>query len=109
MAEVAEAQASETDETEPLDLQYLRDLLVVLSEFKVKSFALGNLGLTFHDADSVEPPFVGRTPDQVELDENRSTSSRQVKGFDGHNIWKNPALWPAQGGRPLRFDGGTQD
>ena len=91
----------------PLDLAYLRDLLSLLTEFEVRAFSLGNMAIAFPES-KVDPPLVGRTIEQVEADEGRSTSSRQVKGFDGNNLWKNPALWPVQGGRPLKFDGGTE-
>lgn len=90
----------------PMDLAYLRDLLSLLSEFRVKGFTLGNLAVAFGQ-DELDPPQVGRTVEQIVLDEGRSTSSRQVKGFDGQNIWKHPALWQTQGGKPLKFDGST--
>lgn len=96
----------EAEEQTPMDLAYLRDLLSLLSEFRVKGFTLDNLAVAFSEAE-VDPPLVGRTIEEVVVDENRSTSSRRVRGFDGKNLWEHPSLWPTQAGRPLKFDGST--
>lgn len=107
MSEATETEVEiEVQDDTPMDLAYLRDLLSLLSEFRVKGFTLGNLAVAFSEAE-VDPPLVGRTLEEVVVDENRSTSSRRVKGFDGKNLWEHPSLWPTQAGRPLKFDGTT--
>ena len=93
-----------------MDIAHLRDLLSLLREHRVEAFSAGGLQVTFKD-DEVSLPLVGRSEVQVVEDESRSTSSKRVKGFsdtESTNIWDNPALWPAQGGRRLRFDGSLE-
>ena len=101
---------------EPMDLAYLRDLLGVLTNFRVAAFSHAGFGITFHPVQSDDAgsgyivPLKGRTKEKAVEDEDGQTSSVPVRGFnfkvqDVDNPWKNPVLWPAQHGRVLKFDG----
>lgn len=88
-----------------LDLAYLRDLLSLLQEKGVSGFTCPGFAVTFSESESEHVPAVGRTVEEVAQDEDRSTSSRRVKGFQDVSTWTHPSLWPAQGGKVLKFDG----
>jgi hypothetical protein len=92
-----------------LDIAHLRDLLALLKDMRVEAFSAGGIQVTFKD-DPIGTTYA-RTPEEVVADADRSTSSRKVKGFadtETSSIWDSPSLWPAQGGRKLRFDGSLE-
>jgi len=75
---------------------------------RVAEFKYGNFGVSFQASEQV--PLHGRTPDEVLQDEDRSTSSRRITGLvpEVKDGWKNPNLWPTQGGKILKFDGSLE-
>lgn len=84
-----------------LDLQSIRDLLDLCNEKRVQSFQ--GLGLTFVFKDDDEViQFTKTQPTAQVSDDGHSTSNKRVDGF------KNPALWPHQNGKALKFDGSLE-
>jgi len=98
------------DEVHAIDLAHLRDLLSLLKDMDVAAFSAGGVNVAFRvpEPGEVRVPLAGRKLAQVLQDEDASTSSRPVSGFnslEARDGFKNPNLWPGQGGRVLRFDG----
>lgn len=92
-----------------LDLAHLRQLLGLLLDMDVAEFEAPGIKVAFktNTYDS-HLPLKGRTVEQVLVDEDRSTSSKPVRGFSDSgqkDVWHNPALWAGQSGKVLKFDG----
>lgn len=115
------------DETEPslaaepsdgveLDLAHLRDLLSLLRDMDVAAFSGAGFQVSFKTGEPFEGrvPLVGRSPGQTLKDEDRSTSSTQVSGFEfarryeNKDGFKHPTLWPGQNGKVLKFNGSLE-
>lgn len=85
-----------------IDLDYLKDFLLVLQTCGVRAFS--GYGVSVH--------FGGEAPDfpvaarelgaRNALSEDTSAVSKVTEARDG---WRNPNLWPQQNGRMLKFDG----
>lgn len=109
------AGAGDSGNEGPLNLTELEQLLVLLTKYNVLGFTGGGVAVTFMaptaaDADDEESvPLNGRPAEIVRVDEDRSTSSRQVVGFHKHtDVWHNPSLWPSQAGKVLKLDGSLE-
>lgn len=77
----------------------------------MEAFSAAGIQVTFKDDPAPVNLSELRTPEQIAQDEERSASSRRVKGFadtETTSIWDSPSLWPAQGGRKLRFNGSLE-
>lgn len=108
--QLLETSPEDSQESEvELDLAHLRDLLGLLSEFRVAGFSAGGISVTFKAEDEPTVPLLGRTRTEAIRDEDASTSSRPIAGFsESKDGWRNPNLWPSQAGRVLKFDGSLE-
>lgn len=97
------AQANElfSSDGPEIDLDYLKDFLLVLQTCGVRAFS--GYGVSVH--------FSGETPD---FSPAASAESPFVNSAESPFVnttvlpkdgWRNPKLWPQQNGRVLRFDG----
>lgn len=85
-----------------LDLSELRDLLILLKDMRVQVFTKGNLSIGFKDD---EPR--GYTVSSVKgLQTEDDSDEHEVTGFTpAEGGFRDPRLWPRQGGQPLSFTG----
>ena len=84
-----------------IDVEELRDLFKLLTEFRVSTFQMGPLAVSFHEPEA----FSGFTQTKARTeDDGHSTSSKRVDGFNGPAA-RHPALWPNQNGKSLNLKG----
>lgn len=87
------AQASDA-----IDLAFLRDLLVLLRDSHVSRFSAAGISVMFkNDPERNYEHFSSSAHEEASLNFRAVTGPK-----DG---WKNPLLWPGQGGKILKFDG----
>lgn len=90
-----------------LDLQYLRDLLILLAEFGVARFSTPEFSLELPVAAprlAVLPGIV--TPAaSADAPDDRAVLAPAAQAEPDASGWRHPSLWQASGGIPLSFDG----
>lgn len=88
----------------------MRDLLGLLTEFRVAAFSVGGLQVAFHGEEANEPALPRRIVEAIKADDGSGTSSARISGFTSKQPeemsgFRNPILWQAQNGRRLTFTG----
>ena len=86
-------------------MNHLRDLLSLLSEFRVQAFVRNGMQIAFREEDSV-PPLPARIVKELEQDDGHSTSPRRIGGFGAPpEGFRSSTLWAGQNGKVLNFKG----
>lgn len=87
-----------------VDLQLLRDFLRTLQDSGVQHFSGYGVTVSFPATPTHIPVATEILPLPTEPKEDfRSAILKAHKS--GTSVWEDPSLWPAQGGKRLRFDG----
>lgn len=89
-----------------MDLAYLRDLLSLLSEYKVQAFVRNGMQIAFRE--EAEPVMMSkRIAEAAESDDGGATSARRVGGFNpaAPSSFRHSKLWQGQNGKVLNFMG----
>lgn len=99
-------------ETE-VDLTALRGVLELLREMKVQAFQGYGISVSFQE-EAEFGGFTAKPSPKQEADDGHGTSNRRVPGFgkdipETRGTFRDPRLWPTQGGRILTFKGGYSE